>query len=142
MKVSQNFILEEFIDPETFKKWGDKSIYFLDKKIISIAQFIRDRFKLGVTINNWHAGGNLQHRGFRPPACTVGAALSQHRFGRALDCNVAGIFPRDLAKDIINNFDIYKKLGVTTIEDPEFTDTWTHTDCRWTDSEDLLIVKP
>lgn len=142
MKVSQNFDLAEFIDQETYKKWGEKSIYFIDRRIVDIAQFIRERFKLGVTINNWNRGGNLSFRGFRPPACTVGATLSQHRFGRALDCNVEGIFPRDVAKDIINNFDIYKKIGITTIEDPAFTETWTHIDCRQTGSDELLIVKP
>lgn len=143
MKVSANFSLQEFIDPETFKKFGDQSIWFLDQKIIHIAQFMRERFKLPVTINSWHTGGTFQFRGFRPPACTVGATLSQHRFGRGIDCNVDGVFPRDVAKDIIQNFSTYKKYGLTTIEDPGATETWSHIDVRNNNnSENLLIVKP
>jgi hypothetical protein len=69
MKVSANFDLEEFIDRDTFQRYREKSIWFIDPKIIALAEFYRMHFKAPVTINTWHKGGQFQYRGFRPPAC-------------------------------------------------------------------------
>jgi len=142
MKVSENFSLWEFMHPDTYKAFGDKSIWFLDKRIIDLAQFMRGRFKASATINTWNSRGKLKARGFRPPTSRVGAKLSQHRFGRAIDINIAGTTSNELRDDIINNFSTYSKLGVTTIEAREFAPTWCHIDLRQTNSDELLIVKP
>ena len=134
MRVSQNFVVQEFIPPEIWERFGESSIWFMDKRIINLAQAIRDRVKLPVTINNWHTGGDYKYSGFDPPGGYRDVkSLSQHRFSRAMDIKIKGIFPRDVAKEIIDNFTIYKKYGLTTIEDPDFTSTWTHAD---------IIVKP
>jgi len=66
--------------------------------------------------------------------------MSQHRFGRAIDLKVKGMKADEVREDIIQNFDIYKKVGLTTIEDGAFAPTWCHIDIR--DTEGLLIVKP
>lgn len=142
MKVSENFTLQEFVDKATYGRYGDKSIWFIDKRIVALAQFMRSRFKASATINNWDSGGVLQYRGFRPRDCTVGAWNSQHRFGRAIDININGTTPDELRQDIVNNFSIYSKFGVTTIEDGAFAKTWCHIDLRWNESTELLIVKP
>lgn len=142
MKVSSNFNLKEFIDPYTYGKFGDSSIWFIDNRIITLAQFIRERLNKPCTINNWSNGGQYQYSGFRPPQCTVGAKLSQHRFGRGIDIKVNGLTPDELREDIITNFDVYKKIGLTTIEDGEFAPTWCHIDIRETNMEELKIVKP
>ena len=141
MKVSQNFHLKEFVPKEIYSKWGASSIWFIDRRVINIAQFIRERFKLPVTING--AGYNMS--GFRPPSTTVGAKLSQHRFGRAADVKLLGQQNKGadmLRDDIIKNFSLYKKLGLTTIEDAKFSPTWLHFDVRETNQDELKIVKP
>jgi hypothetical protein len=140
LKLTSNFSLQEFIDPDTYKRFGTSSVWFIDPKIVTLAQFIRERLGKPCTINNWSSGGQYQYSGFRPPKCSVGASMSQHRFGRAIDLKVKGMKADEVREDIIQNFDIYKKVGLTTIEDGAFAPTWCHIDIR--DTEGLLIVKP
>jgi hypothetical protein len=140
--IAPNFRIEEFVPQIVFEKWGERSIWFVDPSVIIIAQFIRRRFNKPVTLNNWHANGLLQNRGFRTAETHVGAAMSQHRFGRAADVSVTGINPHDLADDIRTNFAEYNAIGLTTIEDPNHTPTWLHYDVRWTGLSKLLTVKP
>ena len=138
MKVSANFSLSEFIDKDTYRRFGTSSIWFIDQRIISIAQLLRDRVGLPITIN----GGQYNLSGFRPPSTKIGASLSQHRFGRAIDVKVKGMTPKEVSEEIIENFEIYKKVGLTTMENVEFTKSWNHLDCRWTNQETLKIVNP
>ena len=145
MKVSTNFYLQEFVDEGTYKQWGDSSIWFVDPRIITLAQFIRERLGKPCTINNWHGGGKFQYSGFRPPKCTVGASLSQHRFGRGIDLKVSGMESNgapELRQDIENNYSIYRKVGLTTIEDGNYAPSWCHIDIRTTGMDELKIVKP
>jgi len=143
MKVSNNFYLQEFVDEGTYKQWGDSSIWFVDPRIITLAQFIRERLGKPCTINNWHGGGKFQYSGFRPPKCTVGATLSQHRFGRAIDLKVKGMTADQTREDIMDSWKIYHKAtALTTIEDGAYAPSWCHIDIRTTGMDDLKIVKP
>ncbi|MCD6379587.1 hypothetical protein J7M07_03995 [bacterium] len=47
----------------------------------------------------------------------TGAALSQHKFGRAIDVKIAGIDVLEVQLDIKRNWLYYKDEGLTTIED-------------------------
>lgn len=142
MKVSTNFYLKEFIDKKTYSKWGDASIWFIDPKLILIAQFIRERHNKPVTINN----ANYNYSGFDPPGgYRKATSLSQHRFGRAIDVKMLGEVNKGadlLRDDIIHNFDLYRKFGLTTIEDAKYAPTWCHIDVRNTGLDTLKIVKP
>ena len=140
--LTNNFRLEEFIDPDTFKKYGEQSIWFIDVRIVTLAQFIRERIGKPCTVNNWHSGGSYQYSGFRPPTCSIGAKLSQHRFGRGIDLKVKGMTADELRQDIENNYSIYRKVGLTTIEDVAYAPTWCHIDIRETGLDTLKIVKP
>ena len=146
MKVSKDFILHEFIDPDTFKIFGDSSIWFIDPRIIQIAQFIRDKFQKAITINDWHQGGKYHLSGFRPGDTMIGATFSQHRYGRAIDIKIESL-PNNganvLRNDIIENFQLYNNLGLTTIESGVFSQSWCHIDCRYIyNQKELFIVKP
>ena len=141
MKVSANFYLQEFIDPDTYKRFGSSSIWFIDKKIINLAQFIRERLGKPCTVNNWHSGSNRKHAGFDPPGgWRKATSLSQHRFGRAMDLKVKDVTADELREELKNNYSIYKRLGLGAIEDGAFAPTWCHIDVR--ETEELLIVKP
>jgi hypothetical protein len=142
MKIGSYFDLREFIPSSIWQKFGEKSIWFMDKRIFLLADFIRSRFGKPMKINDWLNGGALSLRGFRPPDTTIGGVLSQHKFGRAIDFNIEGSAPQEVYKDINDHFDMYSKAGLTTVEDIAFTKTWTHCDIRQTDSDKLLIVKP
>ena len=138
MKVSKDFSLAEFVPPVIYEKYVDKSLWFIDPKIVQIAQFIRDRFGKPMTTNNYLTGGSYQYSAFRDSACTIGATNSQHRHGRAIDFRIKGITPQEVREDIIRNYGLYRPTGLTTIEAD--TATWIHVDCRYTNQETLLIV--
>tara|TARA_Y100000310_G_scaffold89874_1_gene86978 strand:- start:264 stop:689 length:426 start_codon:yes stop_codon:yes gene_type:complete len=141
MKVSSNFYLQEFIDPNTYKRFGASSIWFIDRKIINLAQFIRERLGKPCTVNNWHSGGSRNYAGFDPPGgWRKATSLSQHRFGRAMDLKVKGVTADEVREELENNYSIYKRFGLGAIEDGAFAPTWCHIDVR--ESEELLIVKP
>jgi hypothetical protein len=147
MKVSASFDLEEFVDRETFQRYREKSIWFIDPKIIALAEFYRMHFKAPVTINTWHKGGQFQYRGFRPPACKEGAALSQHRFGRAFDCTILGLSADEVRAEILSFPQVFLDLGLSTLENGTFAPTWVHSDIRNTAMDlsrptQILIVKP
>jgi len=138
MKVSKNFSLDEFVPPSIYEHFMDKSIWFIDPKIVQMAQFIRDRFGKPVTINNYLSGGDYQYSAFRDNACTIGASNSQHRHGRAIDFRIQGMSPMEIRAEIIRNFELFRTTGLTTIEGG--TPTWTHIDCRFTRLDSILIV--
>jgi len=140
MKVSKDFFLGEFIPPEVLEKYPEKGIWFVDPKIIAIAQFMRDRYRLPIIINDYLNKGNYINSGFRVPSCSIGAELSQHRFGRAIDPKIQGMFPEEVRDDIKRNWPLFKAVGLTTIEAD--TETWVHVDCRYTGLNELLIVSP
>lgn len=142
MKLNNYFELEEFIPPQIFKRWGTNSIQFLDPKILAIATAYREFFGVPVHINNWHKGGPLSYRGYRPPRVNVGGEYSQHKFGRAFDCNIGNMTSKEMSTKVLDNWEHFKTFGLTTLENYKFTDTWLHSDCRITNQDTPLIVDP
>lgn len=140
MKVSKDFFLGEFIPPELLDLYPEKGIWFIDQRIINLAQFMRDRYRLPVIINDYLTGGSFKNSGFRDVGTDIGASRSQHKFGRAEDVKIHGMFPEEVRADIKRNWTLFKAVGLTTIEAD--TPTWTHLDCRYTGLDTLLIVKP
>jgi hypothetical protein len=138
MKVSKDFPIHEFVPSAIYEHFVDKSIWFIDPKIVLMAQFIRDRFGKPVTINNYLSGGTFQYSAFRDNASTIGAENFQHRHGRAIDFRIQGMSPMEIRADIIKNFEQYRASRLTTIEGS--TPTLTHIDCRFTSMDSLLIV--
>jgi len=140
MKISKNFDLREFIDPDTWAIFGASCIWFIDPRLISVVQRIREIVNEPVIINNWNSGGQYKLSGFRPPSCTIGAKYSQHRYGRAADLKVKSLEPSQVIQIIRDNWDELNALGLSTAEDTSLTASWTHIDIRTTNSPDLLIV--
>lgn len=140
--ISKNFKIQEFVPPAIYAQYGDRSQWFIDPKLVEIAEFIRAEFDLPVTINNWHIGGKFQERGYRVPTTTTGARYSQHKFGNAIDFNIQGIPSPEVAEWIKASFAYLKPLGLTAMEHPDDTPTWTHVDVRWHLGDELLIVRP
>ena len=142
MNISKHFTIQEFVYPELYNQWGDKSIYFLDQRIVNVAEFIREKINKPITINNWHTGGQYKESGLRSLNTSTGGALSQHKFGRAADLKVQGMTPAQVLQFIKDNWAELHALGLTTVEDIAMTPTWLHIDVRWTGLSELLIVKP
>ena len=140
MRVSENFILQEFVGPEVYQKFGDKSMWFIDPKIIDIAQLVRNLTHRPVTINNWHNQGHYKESGLRSMTTKTGAKYSQHKYGRAIDIKVDGMNVQEVYDVIMTNIDLFRAAGLTTIEDIEKTPTWIHLDVRFNNNE-LQIVE-
>jgi uncharacterized protein YcbK (DUF882 family) len=140
----KNFRIEEFVPPSIFRKFGANSVRLLDINLLLTTQKMRDYFDASMTINNWHKpGGRFQNRAYRTPYSSVGATYSQHKMGRAIDFNVAGMTPTQVHRTIMDNQHDFLTMGVTTIEDLAFTSGWTHIDTRITNQkENILVVKP
>lgn len=144
MQLTKNFILQEFVPKEIYQVWGEKSIQFLDFRIVEFAQLIRDNLGQRIVINNWHTGGQFNESGLRSFLTKTGTRMSQHKFGRAVDLKLVDLknMPlfdsgKILRQEVQKNWDVYKHLITTTEAD---TTTWAHFDCRYTGSDDLLIV--
>lgn len=86
----KHFALYELVDKATFEKEGQAAWLHFDTNTLIALDDLREFFGVPITVNNWHAGGSFQFRGYRPPDCTVGAKGSYHRQGMAFDCDVEG----------------------------------------------------
>lgn len=124
--------LRDYVPPDVYKTFGDRSRIFLDPRIYDVHRVINERFHTPSFVNNYHKGGKLSQRGFRLPTTTTGAPLSQHRFGRAIDFTVPGISAQEVYDDIMESPQFLIDVGVTTIENISFTKkgNWIHLDCR------------
>lgn len=142
MRLNDYFEVEEFVPPSIFKRYGSNSIWFIDPKIIQLATAYREFFGRPIIINDWHRKGKFSNRGFRLPDTKVGGELSQHKFGRAFDCNVSGLKVESVYEAILDNKEHFMKSGLTTLENINFTETWIHSDVRYTGLNDILIVNP
>ena len=143
MKVSQNFILEEFVAPDIYAERGDKSIELLDNRIISLAQFFRDYFG-SITINNWDSGGQYKESGLRSFTTTTGAKWSQHRFGRGADLKFTGTTPQKAYAEVLKHQKLFYEKGLRVMENITATPSWLHIDIRYLNSAEqkITIVNP
>ena len=131
MKVSKNFIIQEFVTPSMYNDLGDDADILIDDRVVHLAQFVRERFDKPVTINNWFYGGPFKYRGVRPHDCEVGAAYSQHKYGRAFDFNVRGMSIEEVHQDIKDNQQLYYDNHLRVVESIEKAATWIHFDVRF-----------
>ncbi len=142
IKVSNNFFLDEFIHPEIYAARGARSIELIDPRMILLAQFIRTGIGKSITINNWFSGGKRVNSGLRTFTGTVGATWSQHRYGNAIDIQVAGITPEEVHEFLFKHEKtLIEKGWLTTLEHLDDTPTWSHLDNRYTGRSEFWIVR-
>ena len=94
-----------------------------------------------MSVNTWHWGGSSEYRGWRPWDCGVGAFLSQHKFGKALDLLPTEITSEKIRKDIKKDQNQNEFKYITCIEDNVIQ---LHLDVRnWNRTKHgILIIKP
>ena len=141
MKLTQNFILQEFVPGFMYEEYGESARWFLDQRLVFGMQKLREWLQSSVTVNTWHNGGDLNYRGYRPPDCEVGAYFSQHKRGNAVDFNVRGMTSDEVFDWCLKYEGSLLGIGFTTIENKEIATSWTHLDMRWTGLDKLLIVE-
>jgi len=126
----KNFILEEFVSKEIFKKYGERAWQFLDERMTENVQAIRDYYGVPVTANNWKWGGQFQYRGFDAYEFRK-TYVSQHHAGRACDLDVQGKTAQQVRDDIVSGRLVLPHPNVW-IEDNV---NWNHMDVRFSEVE-------
>jgi hypothetical protein len=119
--LTQHFNVEELLP----KGVTDTSL--LDAKLLKLIDEIRDLLNVPCTINNYASGGTRQWCGLRTPACTEGAAHSQHRLGCAADLHPEGLTAeqaRAKVKEAVSQGKLVDLGGV------ENSVSWLHVDTR------------
>lgn len=140
MKISQNFEVEELVDRETWNKYSALSMKFIDPKLVPILEKIRELCgNKPMNFNDWHRGGKLQYRGYRPASCTVGAPKSMHRQGKAQDFTVKGMSAEAVRNVIRKNSDLLFSMGLRRIEKSV---SWVHIDLKETGLNTIYEFNP
>ena len=131
MYIPQHFGIKELVPKTLYDKYKSRGDNFLfqvvfDERLLRLIDVIRNEFG-SMTICDWSWGGASNYRGFRPPDCDIGAVLSQHRFGRAVDMIPKNISSGDMRKKILEdeNSEKWKVIGGL-----EMDITWFHVDVR------------
>lgn len=119
------FVIQELVDPETYAALGESAWSLFDTTLLSTMDRLRDRYKVPITINNWHKGAvnPFKSRGFRHPDSTVGAKLSAHKRGQAIDFDVYGMSAEKVRADIKAN---QEHLDIMFINQVELGVNWVH----------------
>jgi len=91
-------VLPHYFYDANYPKYQDVLWMMFDYRLLITAHRLRKRYGV-VYLNNWYWGGDKQYRGWRPLDTGIGAHLSQHKFGRALDM----VFKDATADEIRNN---------------------------------------
>lgn len=130
MRVSKNFVVQEFVYPELYSQFGERSVMFVPRTIVLGAQALRDHFGKSVTINNWHNGGQRKLSGLRPFSTKVGARFSLHKFALAIDILVESIDYREVYDQIHLNYKDKFSPFFTTVEHIDDVNGWNHLDAR------------
>ncbi|GFM38301.1 hypothetical protein [Desulfovibrio psychrotolerans] len=98
MYTPQHFRIEELVGPEFHKAnkpRGDLMFMAFDQLALVTLDRLRKRYG-PVVVNNWHQGGAFHESGLRDMGTGTGAALSQHKFGRAFDCKFRNVAPAEV----------------------------------------------
>jgi hypothetical protein len=139
MYIPKYFSVKELVSRHIYEKnmargrspeWMFSTL--LDERLLKTIDILRDQFG-PMTINDWYLpNGSTHYRGFRSPGCSVGADLSQHRFGRAADIIPRDVSAKDIRDDIINQQNIpdFKYIGGL-----EMDVLWLHVDVRARDAQ-------
>lgn len=108
MKIDDYFCIEELVDEEVYKRFGEYAWKFIDNKLIENLLFVRQELDKPITINNWKWGGQFSQRGLRHNKSPLVVNknrpyLSAHMFGKAVDFDVKGMTAQEVRSWILNN---------------------------------------
>lgn len=131
MRLTEHFTLKEFVSPAIYRRWGRKSIIFIDSRLPDATEGVRKLVGKPAIINGGYGKHAFKHSGFRSFLVKHFSWYSQHRFGRAIDIKFKYIMTKDAYKIIMDNQKLVRELGFTTIEDIRDTPSWIHLDMRY-----------
>jgi hypothetical protein len=125
--IPKYFKIFELVDPDIYRLYDKRAFeIFFDNRILWTIDQIRKYFGRPMYVNNWIYDGNLKYRGFRPFNCNIGAKFSQHRFGRAIDFDIDGMYSDEVRQEIKKNEHLDPFKFITRMETNV---PWVHIDC-------------
>ena len=145
IKLTDNFFLDEFIDPLTYFTDIDNGFARIDLKIVKCVQLLRTKAGHPISINGWwkHLPEDMANfdpleflnemiekrvpvwSGFRSLLCKIGASKSAHKLGKAVDPKGD---EEEYFKIVEDNLEEFYKLGLRRLEDISITNGWLHMD--------------
>ena len=142
-----NFKIQELVSDIIYQKYQFKP-YLLwnvfDERLLYTLDRLGKRYGK-LVMNDWlwrrHDSNANRYRGWRDPSCTIGAALSQHKFGRAGDVIPVETTAEQIRQDILFSPFHQDFKFITCIEADV---SWLHFDVRPRDKrkDGILIIKP
>jgi hypothetical protein len=156
IKVSENFYLDELVDPHTYLLSEDNGRSKMPDVLPSL-QLLRELKGSPIYVNNWwgtyvkmhlEGFGNFEiiefiensklHKwsGYRPEHCPIGAKASAHKESKAVDPKGDEVELFNMVKDNANKF---YKAGLKRLENPEITKGWLHMDSEERNGKDGFI---
>lgn len=123
------FKVYELVSKEIYDKMGDDALTLFNHKILTALDDLREYMQAPCTCNNWHEGGQFQHRGYRTPeeASALGAPNSEHAKGEAFDVDFKGWTADMVRRKILTDMDNPLLANITRIEAGV---SWLHFDCK------------
>ena len=99
---------------------------YFDAKLLITIDIIRGEIvKAPLICNTWYQDGNRKNSGFRTQQCSVGAAQSQHKLGKAVDLLSNKYTAEEMRQMILTNQD---KLPYPIRMEADVT--WLHIDTK------------
>jgi len=111
----KHFKTFELVPKDLYNEDGEAAIHRFKPEILELLEWIRVQIGKPITVNNWHAGGSFQYRGFRPKDCPIGAINSAHKKGMAVDFDVKGMTAQEVRDWLhAHKLELHHKIRVET----------------------------
>ena len=123
MKLSDHFTLDEIVHKDIIEKIGNRSADFLHAELVPTLEAIRARFG-AIVVNGTYKGEVFTNSGLRLPKGDLGASMSSHKFGNAVDCKFYGSTPLEVQNYIIRHQSEFPHIS--RMENAMTTVTWLH----------------
>jgi len=132
-----NFQVHELVPPETYEKFGERAIRYIDPRLIANLNALRDYIGKPMMINDYEFGGNRKHSGLRLPDTKYHSVYSAHSYGMAFDA--VGRFDYDEIREAI--LDQKEKLLPHPVR-LEMDINWLHVDVMNETDEFVVTFHP
>jgi len=116
------FKLHELLPKQIYENLRDRGKiangwFLFDDRLLMTLDDMREEYGR-IYVNTWYWGGYLQYCGFRPGTCLIGAAFSQHKFGRAADPKFLDKPTAEVREEILASPDMFPFITCVEIGVP------------------------
>ncbi len=146
MRLTDDFVLAEFVSRSTFQQWGTNATWFLVRDHVEAVQWLRTRLGARLVCNNWHTRNPVHFwRGLRTPDAPSFKPWSQHSYKmNATDLDSPDMTVKEIYDWILANQDeVIAKTSIRAVENIVKTPGWLHIDSRYIpNAKGILVVEP